>query len=139
MVQNTRTGDSVMKTIMLLGSRSRTDIGRCSTDSIGEESLSTQFIVGDCYGADALWQQALSHCGRKHHVYHIGYQPRTITNYGSPVRAPGYKQTDKDNAMFEAVLDDVDSEVWVAWDGKSAGTKRIIDKATAECKTIRYF
>lgn len=123
-----------MRKIFLFGSRSVRSLPTPPNDWI-QRNRHNEFIVGDCYGGDFLFQMLLNSLGVHGVIYHIGKNPRM--RFLKDIKKVGdfdSKQTDKDDAMIEDCTD-----AMCIWDGKSKGTKRNIDRLQALGKPCVVF
>jgi hypothetical protein len=88
-------------------------------DQILRDDPNCEFVVGDCYGADAMAQKYLR--GQKVTVYHKGSRPRV--NYGYHTKGGYLSHTAKDAAMTHASDKDI---AWVRSGKENSGTAQNI-------------
>ena len=86
--------------IMLAGGRKCKALSPETIERVREAvKAGHSFVVGDCYGADTLFQHLLYSLGAKFWVYHIGRCARNNPHDVESIRVPGNRYTDKDVGM----------------------------------------
>ena len=110
--------------IMLAGGRACVSLSPETIERVKQAHIDgAEFLVGDCYGADLLFQKLLLWLNAKATVYHIGNGPRN--NAGFPTRhVSGNRYTDKDNVM-RAISDSIIYEPQGAGPGTMASVSKL--------------
>lgn len=129
--------------VFISGSKSISALSEEVKSSLDEHiALGTEFLVGDCYGADAVVQKHLDSKGYSNvTIYCSGETPRNNFVTGAKVRSCAEAAKGLTGRAFQYVKDiqmaqDCDQALMV-WDGKSNGTAENIRRIKEMGKPYR--
>ena len=132
-----------MMRVFISGSKSISKLPEDVKSSLDEHiALGTEFLVGDCYGVDAVVQKYLDFKGYSNvTIYCSGETPRNNFVTGAKVRSCAEAAKGLTGRAFQYVKDiqmaqDCDQALMV-WDGKSKGTAENIRRMKEMGKPYR--
>ena len=117
-----------MTIIMLCGGRKCPRLSPLTIKKVKDaHDAGHKFVVGDCYGADVMFQFILKTIGADAVVSYIGDMPRNNPQGFPTVKVHGFAQTDKDDAM-RAIANDIIYEPVGAGSGTMASVRYFRDR-----------